>query len=154
MPKCYHSKVGVRHILQVEGERRKNYVKSPDKDEQLLQEEHPIRHESQVHGLLRTLKEDRAFAKSTNPREEPLMKHAHSGRQHKFDPLWYPELIAWQGNFLTAWDLTRRLIRFVLRKFSLRSCHCQQKRSPSIRPSTNQTRPVARNHIAAHCPFP
>ena len=32
-----------------------NYAKSPDKDEQLPQEARPIRHESQVHGLLRFL---------------------------------------------------------------------------------------------------
>jgi hypothetical protein len=43
-----------------------NYLKSPDQDEQLPQEARPIRHESQVHGLLRTIKEDREFAKSTN----------------------------------------------------------------------------------------
>ncbi len=42
------------------------YVKSPDKDELLPQQVRPIRHESQVHGLLHTIKEDREFAKSTN----------------------------------------------------------------------------------------
>ena len=71
-----------------------NYAKSPDKDEQLPQEARPIRHESQVHGLLRTIKEDREFAKSTNPKEEPFMKDARTGRQHNFDPLWYPQLIS------------------------------------------------------------
>ncbi len=71
-----------------------NFAKSPDKDEQLPQEAHPIRHESQVHGLLRTIKEDREFAKSTNPKEQPLMKHVRPGRQYNFDPLWYPQLIS------------------------------------------------------------
>ncbi len=52
-----------------------NYAKSPDKDEQLPQEARPIRHESQVHGLLCTVQEDHGFAKSANPKEEPLMKH-------------------------------------------------------------------------------
>jgi hypothetical protein len=69
------------------------YAKSPDKDEQLPQEARPIRHESQVHGLLRTIKADLEFSKSTNPKEQPLMKHARTGRQHNFDPLWYPQLI-------------------------------------------------------------
>jgi hypothetical protein len=71
-----------------------NYAKSPDKDEQLPQEARPIRHESQVHGLLHTIKADREFSKLTNPKEQPLMKHARTGRQHKFDPLWYPQLIS------------------------------------------------------------
>ena len=72
---------------------RENYEKSPDNDEQLPLQRHPIRHESQVHGLLRNLKEERAFTRSTNPQEEPLLTHARNGSPCKFDPLWYPELI-------------------------------------------------------------
>jgi hypothetical protein len=54
-----------------------NYLKSPDKDEQLPLESRPIRHERQVYGLFHTIKEDREFAKSTNPNEEPVMKDEH-----------------------------------------------------------------------------
>ncbi len=46
----------------------------------------PIRHESQVYGLFHTVKEDREFGKSTNPKEEPVMKDTCTGRQHNFDP--------------------------------------------------------------------
>jgi hypothetical protein len=70
------------------------YAKSPDKDEQLPQEARPIRHESLVHGLLCTVQEDRAFAKSMKLKEEPLMKHARTGRPCPFDALWYDELIS------------------------------------------------------------
>jgi hypothetical protein len=53
-------------------------------------------------GLLRTIKEDREFAKSTNPKQEPIMKDARTGRQHKFDPLWYPQLISMAGESLDS----------------------------------------------------
>ena len=79
-----------------------NYLKSPDQDEQLPQDACPIRHENQVHGLFHTIKEDREFAKSTNPKEEPFMKDSRTGRQHNFDPLWYPELISMAGESLDS----------------------------------------------------
>ena len=70
----------------------------------------PIRHERQVHGLLRTIKEDHEFAKSTHPKEEPLMKDARTGRQHNFDPLWYPELISMAGESLDSMDFDTETI--------------------------------------------
>jgi hypothetical protein len=69
------------------------FVLTPDNDEKLPQQRRPIQHESQVHGLLRNLKEERVFTRSTNLQEEPLLTHVRNGSPCKFDPLWYPELI-------------------------------------------------------------
>ena len=47
-----------------------------------------------MYGLLYTIKEDHEFAQSSDPKEGPLMKHTYTDRHHKFDPLWYPQLIS------------------------------------------------------------
>ncbi len=69
--------------------------------------------------------EDRVFVKSMNPKEEPFMKYVHTGRPCPFEALWYDELISMSTESLDSMGFYRRPFRFVLHKFTLRSCHSQ-----------------------------
>ena len=51
----------------------------------------PIRHQSQVSGLLYQLKADRALVRSTMPKTEPSLK-TKEGRPFQFAPEWYKDL--------------------------------------------------------------
>ena len=102
MQGCYHFKWSSATFYRWKQKEEDNYEKSPDKDEQLPMQRRPIRHESQVHGLLRYLKEERVFTRSTNVKEEPLLTHARNGTSYKFDPLWYVELINMAGASLDS----------------------------------------------------
>jgi len=85
-------------------------------------------------GLLRTIKEDREFAKSTNPKQEPIMKDARTGRQHKFDPLWYPQLISMARESLDSMGFGPETIAICATQIYSEKFSLQRQRRPSIRP--------------------